>query len=87
RLNTFLNLYGFSRNISMSGLLAASVLIIGMFSTGFSTQKMWWIIVALGICIGMFYRYLKFFKHYTEEVFRAYAAMPEQGSERESKGG
>ena len=25
------------------------------------------------IAIGLFYRYLKFFKHYTEEVFRGYA--------------
>lgn len=83
----FLNLYGFSRNISMAGLLAASVLIIGMISIGFSVQKMWWVIVAIGVFIGMFYRYLKFFRHYTEEVFRAYAEMPEESLHRENKGG
>jgi len=87
RLGTFLNLYGFSRNISMAGLLAASVLIIGMISTGFSVQKVWWVIVAIGVTFGMLYRYLKFFKHYTEEVFRAYAEMPEQDLQRENKVG
>lgn len=86
RLNTFLNLYGFSRNISMAGLMAALVLIVGMISIGFSVQKMWWVIVAIGVSIGMFYRYLKFFKHYTEEVFRAYAEMPEQNLQREING-
>ena len=85
RLSNFLNLYGFSRNISMSGLMAALILIVGMVNTGFSPQKVWWIIVALCVSIGMFYRYLKFFKHYTEEVFRAYAAIPERSSGQESE--
>jgi len=87
RLSTFLNLYGFARNISMSGLLAASVLIIGIINKGFSGQKLWWVLVAIGVSIGMFYRYLKFFKHYTEEVFRAYAEIPAKGSERKSNEG
>ena len=87
RLSIFLSLYGFSRNISMVGLLAASVLIIGMICIGFSVQKMWWAIVAIVVSIGMFYRYLKFFKHYTEEVFREYAEMTEQNLQREINGG
>jgi hypothetical protein len=58
RLSTFLNLYGFSRNISMSGLLASSILALGIMVCGFSRPKMWWIIVALAVSVGMFYRYL-----------------------------
>ncbi len=76
RLGTFLNLYGFSRNISMAALLAVPILIAGMIKTGFEANKLYWLIVGFVIFIGMFYRYLKFFKHYTEEVFRAYAEMP-----------
>lgn len=34
---------------------------------------------ALLATIGMFYRYLKFFREYTVEVFRSYAESEEQG--------
>lgn len=80
----FLNLYGFSRNISMTALLAVPILIAGMISTGFEKHKLYWIIIALAIFVGMFYRYLKFFKHYTEEVFRAYAEAPEPTQQAKS---
>src|SRR4030042_3344576 len=86
RLSTFLNLYGFSRNISMAALLTVPILIVGMISSGFDEYKLYWIIVAISVFIGMFYRYLKFFKHYTEEVFRSYAELPELSNKTE-KGG
>lgn len=43
RLGMFLNLYGFSRNISMTALLAVPILIASMISTGFEKHKLYWI--------------------------------------------
>jgi hypothetical protein len=86
RLNTFLNVYGFCRNTSMAALLAIPILVAGMIAKGFDTTKLSWIFVAFGIAVGMFYRYLKFFKHFTEEVFQAYAVMTEAGSEQQAAG-
>ena len=42
-------------------------------ATETSTIIALWAGVTIVIAIGLFYRYLKFFKHYTEEVFRDYA--------------
>lgn len=84
RLGTFLNIYGFCRNVCMASLIAAAVLLFASLrkvdwstGTGFETDKLIWAIVAVLVAIGLFYRYLKFFKHYTEEVFRDYAERTE----------
>jgi len=85
RLASFLILYGFCRNISMALLLTAVVLLVAtvyhldFHSVSFTTASaacFWWFVAAVASAVGMFYRYLKFFKHYTEEVFRAYAEAP-----------
>ena len=85
RLASFLNLYGFCRNVSMAFLLTAAALLIAavyhldfdpMSFTTASASRFWWFLAAVASAVGMFYRYLKFFKHYTEEVFRAYAEAP-----------
>jgi hypothetical protein len=87
RLSTFLNIYGFCRNISLTCLLVALVLTAGiafdLTRGGFAwdhwqprdTHKAVWAAVALFTAVGMLYRYLKFFKHYTIEVFTTYAEM------------
>jgi hypothetical protein len=72
RLNSFLNLYGFCRNSTLALSVAAAVLIAGALFGG-DFGKLWWAAAALVGSVGMFYRYLKFFKLYTEEVFRTYA--------------
>jgi hypothetical protein len=74
RLTSFLNLYGFCRNLSMAALLAVPILLAGAWLTE-RHEPAWWAVVAATVAIAMLYRYLKFFKHYTEEVFRAYAAL------------
>jgi len=86
RLGTFLNVYGFCRNVSMASLIAAAILFYAAFrhfdrvtGTGIDVDKLAWAGVALVVAIGLFYRYLKFFKHYTEEVLRDYA---EPGTEK-----
>ena len=70
RLNGFLAQYGFARNLTLSLVLCAVV--------------EWWagnrlFAAAASIAaIGMFYRYLKFFRQYTVEVLTSYA-VPEKG--------
>ncbi len=77
RLGTFLNVYGFCRNMSMAALIAAGILLFATFqhwsAAAIDTAKLAWAGVAIVVAIVLFYRYLKFFKHYTEEVFRDYA--------------
>lgn len=72
RLNAFLNLYGFSRNVSMAALLIVPMLIVGAL-TGDVAPRLWAASGALVTAVAMFYRYLKFFRLYTVEVFVNYA--------------
>jgi hypothetical protein len=39
-------------------------------AAGMQTEKLVWAVVAVTVAIGLFFRSLKFFKHYAEEVFR-----------------
>ena len=85
RLASFLYLYGFCRNVCLALLLGAVVLAVGVGSTpwresGVGEHARWAIPAALVAAIGMFYRYLKFFREYTVEVFRSYAATDESGA-------
>ncbi len=74
RLNTFLNLYGFCRNISFASLSCVIIILVGSWQTGLAANLPW-ILVALGCAVGMFYRYLKFFRQYSYELFLTYAAQ------------
>ncbi|AMV19634.1 hypothetical protein [Planctomyces sp. SH-PL14] len=80
RLSNFLNVYGFCRNACMASLIAAAMLFVAAvrhlkLKSGavLDGDKLVWAGVAVLVAVGLFYRYLKFFKHYTEEVFRDYA--------------
>jgi len=80
RLNQFLNQYGFCRNITMVLLLAAVILPLAaliLLAQGkygsIDWQKFVWGAASLVGAYGMFLRYLKFFRHYTLEVFMSYA--------------
>uniref|UniRef100_UPI003075D60F hypothetical protein n=1 Tax=Vibrio cholerae TaxID=666 RepID=UPI003075D60F len=68
------------RNVCMASLIAAAMLALAAIrqvkwktGTGLDSDKLIWAGVAVLVAIGLFYRYLKFFKHYTEEVFRDYS--------------
>jgi len=79
RLNSFLNLYGFSRNLCMALLLTVPLLLYSAWwgsDCVFRRGPLLWAIIALVAAIGMFYRYLKFFRHYAVEVFTTYAELP-----------
>lgn len=75
RLSDFRNMYGFCRNVSFACLLIA-------LSMTFKEWRMWEhgaLIVAAYICaIGMFYRYLKFFRQYSYELFVSFIALPDR---------
>ena len=74
RLNTFLNLYGFCRNVAFVSLVITFILVIGGFVGGVPTRSLW-AIAALATSVGLFYRYLKFHRQYSYELFVTYAAL------------
>ena len=84
RLSSFLNLYGFSRNLVLAGFLSSLILLIGSFRDIWSKPRVFhpdtlgWSLVSIVIAVVMFYRYLKFFRLYTIEVFRTYAVIDDE---------
>jgi hypothetical protein len=78
RMNTFLNLYGFCRNSCMALLVATPLLAIGTALGSAETGVVgpgWWLLGGALGAIGLFYRYLKFFRLYAVEVFVSYAEL------------
>jgi hypothetical protein len=79
RLNNFINAYGFCRNMSLTAIAAAIVVLYPVVSaaiwlhTSVPEQNLWWAALGIVIGLGMFYRYIKFFRLYTVEVFITYA--------------
>lgn len=77
RLDTFLNLYGFARNMCVALVCVSIVLtvgsLIGTAQTGPLVPPGWWAAGTAAAAIGLLYRYLKFFRHYAVEVFITYA--------------
>lgn len=72
RMSAFLNLYGFCRNLSLTAVLCAVLLAIG--AVWFSrTADYWWTGAAIVLGVGMFLRYLKFYRHYAIEVYTTFA--------------
>lgn len=84
RLNAFLNLYGFCRNMSLASLGVAVALLAGLVlgtaQTGDVAGPGWWALGAAIASVGLLYRYLKFFRQYGVEVFLSYAETPEARS-------
>ncbi|HVZ42524.1 MAG TPA: hypothetical protein VHA82_01855 [Ramlibacter sp.] len=75
RLNGFLNKYGFSRNLSFACLAAgAAILIAKPYDLGDPTVRYGVLGIAAGIML--FYRFLKFYRQYSYELFNAYAGKP-----------
>lgn len=74
RLNSFLNLYGFNRNLGFAALVVgATMFLVGRYSSPARPE-----LIRYGLTIGiagviLFYRYLKFFRQYSYELFNTYA--------------
>jgi hypothetical protein len=75
RLDDFRNQYGFARNMAFALLVAAGT-IVGAHRFGQQPVRLRWAVVALVAGVTMFYRYLKFFRQFSCELFLRYAALP-----------
>lgn len=80
RMNSFMNLYGFSRNISFSSLV---VLLLSIISNIFGQKDInCYLQIVLGIIfITFFYRFLKFYHLYSRECLMGLITMPARGEE------
>lgn len=74
RIDSFRNLYGFSRNVCMAMLLSGTMVLIGPFDgRDFEARSFGVVMLLLGVV--MLYRYLKFFRQYSYELFVLYAEL------------
>lgn len=71
RLQTFINLYGFSRNLSFATGLISLALMVGRCNRPCPFLGRL-IVTSAVVSIPLFYRYLKFYRHFTIEVFTSY---------------
>lgn len=83
RMDGFLKLYGFCRNMAFVGLFGALLVagdaVLEWMRSGWAAhveQQLRWALIAVLIGVGMLHRYLKFFRLYGVEVFIAYSEAP-----------
>lgn len=79
RLDDFRNQYGFARNMSFATFVAATAIAI-CHKYGPHPVQLRWSVLAAFASITLFYRYLKFFRQYTYELFVRYAALPKESA-------
>lgn len=77
RMDNFLNLYGFCRNAALVGLVDAAILYWSYLQPKGPDEHLLWARLALLASVGMTLRYLKFFRHFSVEVFTSYAFSKE----------
>lgn len=80
--DTFLKLYGFARNISLSSLIVIPLIIFQ--SIRCFSQNWHWLVIFPITGIAMFYVYLKFYRWHTRELFLAYSELPAHLPNRDS---
>ncbi len=82
RLTGFLNKYGFARNLGFTCLVVGIALLakqrIGPVPGTADIARYGWTALVVGILL--FYRYLKFFRQYSYEMFNTYAALKTDAS-------
>lgn len=81
RLDNFLNLYGFCRNTALVGLIDAAVLYWSYLQPTSPPEHLLWARIALAVSLGMTLRYLKFYRHFTLEVFTSWALAKDKEPE------
>ena len=79
RMDEFLRLYGFARNVALSGVVGAAAMIYRATAAGEDTLY-WWAGVIVVLSISMFGRFLKFYAAYGAEVLRTYASSIKERS-------
>jgi hypothetical protein len=78
RLDEFLNTYTFCRNVSLAFLIVAILIWVGP-TNGRPAPSWLWGLVFLALAVAMLYRYLKFFRQYSYELFVTYAELDSRG--------
>ncbi|MGB2635922.1 MAG: hypothetical protein WAM58_18480 [Candidatus Acidiferrum sp.] len=74
RLDGFRNQYGFARNMSFVFFVAAVGIMIAHF-VGAHPVRLRWAVLSGFASITLFYRYLKFFREFSYELFLRYAEL------------
>jgi hypothetical protein len=74
RLDEFRNQYGFSRNMSFAFLVSAAAIAIAR-KYGAHPVHLRWSVLAATAAVCLFYRYLKFYRQYSYELFVRYAGL------------
>lgn len=73
RLDNFLNLYGFARNVALVAFIDSAALYWSYMRPEGTYEDLIYSRIALAVGIGMTLRYLKFFRLYANEVFISFA--------------
>lgn len=71
RLDTFINQYGFARNVSFAAICAAILLWREMTITP-TPQLQWLLLGAIALAVGFFLRFIKFYAAYAAEALRTF---------------
>jgi hypothetical protein len=80
RLDDFRNQYGFARNMSFAFLVGSMAILIAHLTFNKAALLEWAAVCAVTSII-LLYRYLKFFRQYSYELFLRYAEMPVPGKQ------
>ena len=76
KLTSFLNKYGFNRNLCFSALIVGIAILIKVWLFPENSAELTkYAIIAIAAAILLFYRYLKFFRQYSYELFNTYAGI------------
>lgn len=75
RMDYLKSQYGFTRNIAFA-FFCSAVLVVLADAAGPHRVSLWWAVAAVALSVCMLYRYLKFYREYTSELFKRYAELP-----------
>lgn len=75
RLDSFRNQYGFARNMSFV-FLASAIAVIAAHKLAYHPVRLRWAVLAGTAGVVLFYRYLKFLRQFSYELFLRYAELP-----------
>jgi hypothetical protein len=78
RATHFLELYGFSRNVSMAFLLCALLLLFGGWQAPITPG--WWVTASVVLGAVFFANYLKLIRRMNDEVYRAFVIAARPGT-------
>lgn len=82
RLDNFLNLYGFARNVALVAFIDSAILYWSYLQPKGPPEDLVYARIAVLVGAGMLLRYLKFFRLYANEVFTSFAYAKDREAEK-----